>query len=72
LPAQQKWDEIKDDIFISPAWSPLHVIRERVRVRVIFDLPKPFGQSENPHPGPLPEYMERGEFMYCPRQNLFA
>jgi amidohydrolase len=42
-------------------WSPLHVLRERDRVRVVFDWPMTFELPKNPHPGPLPEYRARGK-----------
>jgi hypothetical protein len=32
-------------------------------VRVVFDLLKPLGIQKNPHPVPLPEYMERGKLI---------
>jgi hypothetical protein len=46
--------------------SPLPVLRERVRVRV-HSCTSVFDARNHPHPGPLPEYRERGKIRRPPR-----
>ena len=46
--------------------SPLPVLRERVRVRVLLRLNVIRGSRKNPHPDPLREYREREERMRLP------
>src|SRR5439155_18467970 len=43
-------------------FSPLPVLRERVRVRVLFRSRATQHSQKNPHPCPLPEYRERGQY----------
>src|ERR1051325_6864701 len=42
-------------------FPPLPVHRERIEVRVIFELRESLDVLSHPHPNPLPEYRERGQ-----------